>query len=170
MRKRVATSHNKILSSRKIITTNYTNNPNKTLNTPPLTLLFTLLTNKSPRISRISRNFLHWNLWGEQVFVNPDPDYNNTCYIDDVFSVQEQNQIEVYPTLCSKNELINIETPDFIKDIQLFDVFGREVSIVKNQTSENHWQMNVPNCVRGIYFIKITLKNGDYHEKITTND
>lgn len=109
---------------------------------------------------------------GEQVFVNPDPDYDNTCYIDDIFSVQEQNQnqIEVYPTLCSKNELINIETTDFVKDIQLFDVFGKEVSVVKNQTSENHWQMNVPNCVRGIYFVKIALKNGDYYEKIMVND
>ena len=106
---------------------------------------------------------------GEQVFYNP---FFNTCYMDDDSSVQEQNQnpIEVYPTLCSKNELINIETSDFIKDIQLFDVFGREVSIVKNQTSENHWQMNVPNCVRGIYFVKIALKNGDYYEKIMVND
>ena len=107
---------------------------------------------------------------GEQVFDNPE---YNSCYIDNVLSIQEQrrNPIKVYPTPIRAMDFITIETSEPIKSIQLFDIMGREVQIIKNQISYNQWQMNIPSCINGIYFIKTTLIKGDYYyEKVIVNN
>lgn len=107
---------------------------------------------------------------GEQVFDNPE---YNSCYIDNVLSIQEQCQkpIKVYPMPIRAMDFITIETFEPIKSIQLFDIMGREVQIINNQISHNLWQMNIPSCINGIYFIKTTLKKGDYYcEKVIVNN
>ena len=105
---------------------------------------------------------------GEQVFDNPNFE---DCYIDNPLSIQEQgqNQIKVYPTNVRLIDAITVEAKESIKNIQLFDVIGREVRCFKHQIPNNQWKINIPNCNNGLYFIKVTLEKGFYYEKVIVN-
>lgn len=103
---------------------------------------------------------------GEQVFSNPNPNFDS-CYMPNILSVfDEQKQFKVYPTNACSFDRINIEASEPITEITLIDLFGREFPINCSHHSPYHCTFTIPNCVSGIYFITIRTQKSMCYEKI----
>ena len=104
---------------------------------------------------------------GEQVFSNPNPNFDS-CYMPNILSVfdEQKQQITVYPTSACSFDRINIEASEPIMEITLIDLFGRELPIICSHYSPYHCAFTIPNCVSGIYFITIRTPKSMCYEKI----
>jgi hypothetical protein len=70
--------------------------------------------------------------------------------------------INIYPNPTKGN--LNIEADTVIKSIELFDVQGRVLQILKG--NENTSQLNISNKANGMYFIRITTDESSIVKKI----
>lgn len=80
---------------------------------------------------------------------------NNDIIIKDV-------SISLFPNPVSS--FLNVKSENKIKSIELYDVQGRIIQIIKSNFNEV--LMNMSNCASGVYFVKVTSDFGFYLEKI----
>lgn len=79
------------------------------------------------------------------------------------------SRIVVYPN--PAKDMINIQSTEGVKEIQLFDMFGREISLpkIRNQNNGNNIQLalNIQQYSKGVYILKvITNKSNVVSEKL----
>ena len=107
---------------------------------------------------------------GEQVFSNPNPNFES-CYMPNILSVfdEQKQQIKVYPTSACSFDRINIEASEPILDVALMDLYGREIPLDRCQDTPQQWTVSIPTGISGICIFRITTKKGMYYEKIIAN-
>jgi len=83
--------------------------------------------------------------------------YNLVC--TGVLSVNEVNtntDVKLYPN--PANELLNVSSPDAMKEITLFDEVGR-ITFQAMEINKENYEVNTSRLSKGIYFVRISFAN-----------
>ena len=130
-------------------------------------------------LANTNYNFVKWTSDGIEVSTNIIYSFTATENIDLVAHFEEEvvgivetgraTSLQVYPNPTS-GELI-IETSDYqICDMRLFDIMGRQISIVgQSQIGQSQIVINVAHLPPGIYFLRIQTENGVVVRKVVKN-
>jgi hypothetical protein len=87
------------------------------------------------------------------------------CVFVGIEDITNNEEIKVFPNP-TKGEL-RIENGELLIDkIEVFDMIGRTVAFQKSITSSTHQILNTSNLNSGIYFVKISTKQGEIVKKV----
>ncbi len=64
----------------------------------------------------------------------------------------------IYPNPCY-GETIQIKSQSDMVKVEVVDVIGKVISRVKNENLQKHFAINIDNCEKGLYLIKITFND-----------
>ncbi len=76
------------------------------------------------------------------------------------------SKIQIIPNPNDGNFRMTVDQDLKIKNIQLFDEEGKEVKIKYHNTASFSYQVTIMNKVFGVYFLKLTTRQGIFYKKI----
>lgn len=103
----------------------------------------------------------------DDVHVYEHPDYG--CYGYNPWQIDEleDDLFSVRPNILQNSETLTIEAPASIKDVRIYDVTGRELSLYLMENNDKLWRIRISQyCRCGMYYIAIKTEKGCGYEKI----